>query len=143
MGVSNSNNRKSNKEINLIYNINNNEKISLFGSDFVHNNKNICKMIIDNKEYEIVAEYKVKNYKNNILKIKLKGINNITNMSYMFDKCSSLISLPDISNWNTNNVKNMSYMFYECSSLISLPDISNWKTNNVKDMHCMFDECSS
>ena len=54
-------------------------------------------MIIDNKEYEIESFYDVRNYKNNILKIKLKGINNITNMSYMFYNCSSLISLPDIS----------------------------------------------
>ena len=46
-------------------------------------------------------------------------------MSGMFYKCESLISLPDISNWNTMNVTNMVGLFYECSSLISLPDISN------------------
>ena len=49
----------------------------------------------------------------------------------MFYGCSSLISLPDISKWNTKNVTDMGYMFYECSSLKSLPDISKWKTNNV------------
>ena len=42
----------------------------------------------------------------------------------MFNGCNSLISLPDISNWNTKNVTNMSYMFSDCSSLISLPNIS-------------------
>ena len=47
-------------------------------------------------------------------------------MSYMFYGCKSLISLSDISNWNTNNVTNMSFMFFGCKSLISLPDISNW-----------------
>ena len=88
-------------------------------------------MIIDNKEYEIVTQYNVKNYKNNILEIKLIGINNITDMSWMFSECSSLLSLADISKWNTNNVINMSYMFNECSSLASLPDISKWNTNNV------------
>ena len=48
-------------------------------------------------------------------------------MAYLFSECSSLISLPDISNWNINNVKIMGGLFYSCSSLKSLPDISNWK----------------
>ena len=77
------------------------------------------------------------------LEIKLKGILNITNMSYMFYKCSSLSSLPDISKWNTSNVNNMSYMFYECSSLSSIPDISKWNTSNVNNMSYMFDKCFS
>ena len=64
-------------------------------------------------------------------------------MGNMFNGCSSLLSLPDISKWNTINVTNMSYMFYGCSPLSSLPDISKWNTNNVKDMHDMFYECSN
>ena len=39
---------------------------------------------------------------------------------------------------NTNNVTDMSYMFYECSSLSSLPDISEWNTINVTNMSFMF-----
>ena len=50
----------------------------------------------------------------------------LKNMRYMFYGCSSLISLPDISKWNTKNVNAMGLMFEECSSLISLPDISKW-----------------
>ena len=137
MGVNNSNNKKFNKEIkeiNIVYNINNKKRIRLFGDKFVRNSKKICKMIIDNNKYELTEEYDVKDYKKNKLKIKLKGINNITNMSYMFCKCSSLISLPDISKWNTINVENMSYIFSGCSSLISFPDISKWNTNNVSFM---------
>lgn len=38
----------------------------------------------------------------------------VTNMSYMFDGCSSLVSVPDL---NTGQVTNTSYMFYNCSSL--------------------------
>ena len=111
-----------NEEINIIYDIKkDDEDIDIFGREFVKKNKNKCKMIIDNKEYEIVDEYNVKNYNNNILKIKLIGINNVTDMSNMFYRCSSLSSLPDISEWNTNNVTNMSQMFRECSSLSSLP----------------------
>ena len=144
--------------INIIYDINKKNKnkdedesekededeyeINIFGHEFVKNNKNKCKMIIDNKEYEITEKYKIENYNNNKLNIKLKGFNNITNMYSMFCDCSSLSSLPDISKWNTNNVINMSYMFYYCSSLSSLPDISKWNTNNVKDKTGMFDGVS-
>ena len=55
-------------------------------------------------------------------------------MSEMFSGCSSLLSLPDISNFNTSNVNNMYRMFYGCNSLISLPDISKWNTSNLINM---------
>ena len=64
-------------------------------------------------------------------------------MSHMFYKCNSLISLPDISKWNTKNVTDMSDMFYNCTSLESLPDISKWDTQNVTNMSNMFYECCS
>ena len=130
-------------EINIIYDINK-EEINLFGSEFVKNNKKILKMIIDNKEYEIREKYYPKycifDYK---LKIKIKGIDKVTNMSYMFNECSSLSSLPDISKWNSNNVTDMRCMFSECSSLSFLPDISKWNTNNITNMSSMFSRCSS
>ena len=113
-------------EINIIYDIKERNEITIFGKEFVKNNKNICKMIIENKEYEITERYNIKSKKINKLKIKLEGINNVNNISHMFSGCSSLSSLPDISKWNTNNVINMHSLFYECSSLISLPDISKW-----------------
>ena len=49
-------------------------------------------------------------------------------MSYMFNNCRSLSSLPDISKWNTNNDTNMSNMFSYCRLVTSLPDISKWNT---------------
>ena len=67
----------------------------------------------------------------------------ITDMSYMFAGCSSLLLLPDISNWNTINVKNMAYMFSSCILLNSLPDLSKWNTMNVTDMSYMFAFCTS
>ena len=120
------------------------ENIKVFGHEFSKKYKNICKIIYENKIYELTEFFKFKNTKeNNIIEIKLKGINNINDTSNMFDCCSSLISLPDISKWNTNNVSDMSYMFDCCSSLISLPDISKWNTNNVTNMRYMFSHCSS
>ena len=59
-------------------------------------------------------------------------------MSHIFEICSLLSYLPDISKWNTNNVTNMENMFAEYSSLSSLPDISKWNTNNVTNMNNMF-----
>ena len=86
-------------------------------------------MIIDNEEYQLKEKYNIKSFNNNKMKIKLKGINNVTDMSFMFHGCSSLLSLPDISKLNTNNVTDMNFIFGECSSLSSLPDISKWNTN--------------
>ena len=70
-------------------------------------------------------------------------INSIYNMSCLFSGCSSLKSLPDISNWNLQNTKDISFMFGGCTSLISLPDISNWNTKNITDMNSLFFNCSS
>ena len=91
----------------------------------------------------------------------------------MFNGCSSLISLPDISKWNTKNISGNHKMLYGnsstnsiisdnykeyplendtggmngifggCSSLKSLPDISKWDTKNVTNMDSMFNGCSS
>ena len=106
-------------EINIIYDIKKGINIRIFGYNFVENNKNICKMIIDNKEYEITERYNIKKNNNNSkLKIILKGINNITNINDMFYNCLSLLSLPDISKWNTNNTTHMSGMFIGCSNII-------------------------
>ena len=68
---------------------------------------------------------------------------NITDVSSLFSGCSSLISLPDISKWETSKVTNMNNLFSKCSSLKSLPDISKWDVKNVSNMNNLFSECSS
>ena len=50
----------------------------------------------------------------------------------MFYECKSLISLPDISKWNTSNVRDMNNLFDGCKSLISLPNISKWDISKCK-----------
>ena len=70
-------------------------KIKIFGEEFVKNNINNCTMIVDNKEYKISEWFQIKNYNKDKIIVKLKGINRITNMSYMFYDCKSLLSLPD------------------------------------------------
>ena len=67
----------------------------------------------------------------------------VIDMSGIFNNCTSLKSLPDISKWNTRNVKEMSMIFGNCLSLISLPDIRKWNINNVVDISALFANCSS
>ena len=64
-------------------------------------------------------------------------------MNKLFYNCSSLKSIPDISQWNTSNITDMSQIFYNCSLIKSLPDISKWNTDKVKDINGIFEKCSS
>ena len=135
-------------KITLLYKIEE-DRVRIFGKSFVKNNKKNCYLLIDGRERELCGTLKSNeiNKINGILNIILIEKNTITNMGYMFsnsfDEQSSLISLPDISEWNTTNVTNMSGMFSYCKSLKSLPDISKWDTTNVKDMSHMFSYCKS
>ena len=119
-----------------------NGKIRIFGRKFVNNNKNKLKIEIEGEEFELMEYYDNKDNKLEI-KLKLKKIGNFVDISYMFFGCSSLLSLSDISKWDTSNVINMEYMFFGCSSLLSLPDISKWDTSNVMNMSNLFNNCSS
>ena len=133
-------------EIRIIYKNDNNNQgvIKIFGKNFIKNNNN-CKIIYNGKEYDLTEELKLNNSDINKdkIEIKLKGINTITNASYMFFKCKLLLDLPDICKWNTINVTDMSFMFAGCVLLKSLKNISNWNTSNITVMHCMFADCSS
>ena len=131
--------------ITIIYKINkneNNNKIKIFGENFVQNNKDKCYIIYEEKDYPLTEYFEVENNEE-LLELKLFGTKNITDMSYMFSICHSLESLPDISELNTTNVTNMNHLFCNCNSLESLPDISNWNTNNVTNMSHMFLNCYS
>ena len=64
----------------------------------------------------------------------------VTNMVWMFGRCSALTSL-DLSSFNTANVTDMTAMFYGCSGLTSL-DLVSFNTANVSSMKSMFYGCS-
>ena len=133
-------------EIKMIYKVKNLKEVQLFGTDFVERNKNNCNLIIEGEEQGLKQVHSFgiffgtdKEY----FEVKLKGITNITDMSKMFYECTSLISLPDISKFNTSNITDMSGIFGYCLSLTSLPDISKWNTSNVTNMSGMFLGCIS
>ena len=121
----------------------NKNKIRIFGKDFVGNNKNKCKIQYYDGCHTLREYIELKNDEGDIIEIKLNGINDITDLSYMFADCDMLISLSDISKWNVEKVTDMSYMFYNCESLKSLPDISKWNVDKVTNMSHMFSNCES
>ena len=130
----------------IIYNIDkNNPKINIFGEDFVKNNKDKCKMIIEGHESEIDITLDTSKYikDKDILSIKLIEYKTIHNMESLFANCTSLISLPDIDEWDMTNVKILRSIFFNCSSLTNLPDISKWNTKNIITMSGIFKGCTS
>ena len=132
---------KINNQIIILYKINRNKNfIRIFGNEFVKNNKNICKLILYDKEQELQERINIQNLddKNEILTIKLNDIQNITNLKGMFCDCSELLYILDFSKLNTSKVTDMSYLFNGCRLLESLSDISNWDTSNVTDINNIF-----
>ena len=77
------------------------------------------------------------------IKASFKGSNTskVTDMSYMFNGCTTLTSL-DVSSFDTSNVTNMYGMFKGCSGLTTL-DLSSFNTSNVTNMSGMFNTCSN
>ena len=145
--------KKINKLIdlyNIIFNSNKNiikykiiegeEKIKIFGNHFVKNNKNKCKIICEKKEYDLMEYFYINNFNKNILEIELKINDDIKDMSFMFENCTSLIYFSN-NNWNTNNVSDLSYLFKDCLNLSTILGISKWKTDNIKNMTGMFYNC--
>ena len=52
-------------------------------------------------------------------------------MNRVFEYCSSLLILPEISKWNTNNVVINDNLFKGSSSLLTMPDIYKWNIFNI------------
>ena len=132
----------------------NNDKVKIFNSKFVNNNKTKCKIIYNNKEYYLCDLFQINNNdkEKGILEIRLVLCNTkkekenkkeiYINLFSMFKDCIELLSFSDFSK-DKIYVTNISNIFKGCSSLISLSDISNWNTNKVKNMTCVFSGCSS
>ena len=118
------------------------ENIRLVGSQFYENNKDNCKLCIDFVVKDLMEFYIAKKNER-LITTTLAISHKITDLSYMFSECSSLISITNLYHLNINNATNLSYMFFGCSSLTSLSDISEWKTNKVSDLSHMFHGCSS
>ena len=103
--------------------------------------------IVFDKSFSTYAPTSLYKFFANLTKLKtitgLEYLNTekVTNMSYMFFKCSSLTSL-DVTHFNTAKVTNMNRLFSYCSSLTSL-DVTYFNTANVTGMNNMFYSCSA
>ena len=60
---------------------------------------------------------------------------NVTSMSYMFNQCTKLTTVPA---FDTSNVTSMSYMFNTCGKLTTIPELD---TSNVTTMQGMLQDC--
>ena len=154
-------------QIELSYTPKSNKIIQFFNDTFAELNKGNCFLIIKDKFYELDTKYEYKkkttseNFKINLIAnrpiIDMKNMfsdcdslkafvsynfdtSKVRNMSNMFNKCLSLISVKGIK--DTSNVTNMSGMFQDCGRLTSISNISNWDLSKVKDISFMFSKCA-
>lgn len=97
-----------------------------------------------NKVYMYKETKSMFSYLSTLVTIDLSGLDssNVTNMSGMFQSCSSLATIVGLDRLNTSNVTDMTNMFKSCKGLISL-DLSSFDTSNVTNMDDMFNGCTS
>ena len=130
------------KLVNKVFSTETVSEFKLFGEQFIKNNINKCKIIIDGREYKLASYIKeIYNEYIYFLELKLTGVSKVKDMSYMFCGCLSLTAVSDIDKLDTKNVISMGHMFSGCESLQSLPDISKWNTSNVVYMDRIFSNC--
>ena len=143
--------KKNYIEITYRINPNNDNKIKLFGDQFIINNehlKNKINIIYENKLFDFEQYFDIKNININqsnksTLIIKLTGIDEFIDISHMFDACESLLSLSKVSNWDSSKIINMKCMFNRCKKLESLPDINLLNTSQAKNMSFLFSRCKA
>ena len=117
-----------------------NKDIVLFNTDA----NNDIDVFINNQKINVIKDTKKWKYKfskegHYILEIIFN--NNITNMNGFFEKNTNIISL-DLSNFNTSNVTNMSWMFNKCYKLKEIKGINIIKNIQNINKDGIFDECT-
>ena len=70
------------------------------------------------------------------------NLNNVIDMSGLFQYCSSLTSLKLPKVLDTKKIQSMTSMFSGCSALTSI-DLSGWNVENVTEMGDLFYDCSN
>ena len=157
----------------LIYILQNNKDVHMFCGKFVKRYKEKCKIIYNGNIYPLTNNFQVSNISNEDkrkgeIKITLKGINYIEDMSYMFSRCDlkkviatgtdlskvkymeatfewcrNLEELSNTSKWNLENVETIKGLFYKFINLKNVPGIGKWNLINLKNCEEMFLGCQS
>jgi uncharacterized protein YbaR (Trm112 family) len=128
------------KELNIKYFTTEEGKQNIFGTEFVRKNRNSIELIIDGKKNVLVDSMQLKKG-DNAITILIK--NKLTNLSHMFNGCSTLKNISELSYLDTRDVTDFSFMFWGCSSLNDIKPIENWNVTKGKNFQSMFGGCSS
>ena len=129
-------------------------RFTVFGEEFVKNNNEKCKIIVNGVENFELSQLCVDNKDENInnfllknssdeLEIILKETKTITNMDNMFHFYFCDIISIDFKNWDTSKVISMKGMFRYCRNIKIIKGISTLNTSNVRDMSYMFVGCNN
>ena len=73
-----------------LYNEKGSDNIRILGKDFVKNNKNKGKLIINNKKYKLKEFININEIKNDIIKINIILSKELSNISHLFHNCAKL-----------------------------------------------------
>ena len=131
-----------NNKPNYVY-LNDQEEINYADNEFIILNKD------DYNKVEIIWDHKLQ-YLNfmfdgctSLISVDLTKLDasNVRLMNSMFRGCTSLLSVT-LSNFNTQNLVNTGYMFSGCSSLVSIY-LSTLNTSKIESIDNMFRGCSS
>ena len=121
-------------EIGITFNLKNKSNLRIFGSNFVKNNKDKCKIIFENQVHDL-PEFMVTIYPQQEISIRFKlcGINNITNFSSMFEGCDSFIIIDFLYN-NNNSENNTNNSNQLCSIYTNIPKINYSNSNEINNI---------
>ena len=73
-----------------LYNEKGSDNIRILGKDFVKNNKNKGKLIINNKKYKLKEFININEIKNDIIKINIILSKELSNISHLFHNCAKI-----------------------------------------------------
>ena len=108
----------------MIYKIEKDRYLKILGKNFVKNNINKGKLIINNKKYALNDFIIINDFKNDKIKIKIILSKNIYNKSYMFKNSRTLLQFSIIKDLdrveNTENLDDDVFVEYEEENLFDL-----------------------
>ena len=127
----------------------NKKGIKLFGDKFInrHEYDYYLKIIYNGTTYNFAQYFPYFNItegdKNKgEIKITLKGVNYITNMTHLFSHCDELKKVI-ATGTDMSHVEKMEEMFEWCKNLEELSNTYSWNLANVTNIKCLFYECVS
>ena len=127
-------------KINITYSVTKRGPDTIFGVNFVNNNKSNIRLNINGEEdLELVNKYELHPGENNITLL----INNqLTNLSEMFYGCTILKDIKDLEFLDVTKVQSLSGMFSGCTNLVDINPLLNWNVSNCTNFSLMFYNCT-